>query len=868
MTSKTLILIDGHALCFRMFFALERTNMQTTEHTPTWAIYGFFKAIFDMLNNKGLVKPDNIAVAFDVSRHTFRLEKYELYKANRQTMPDSLRPQLSLIMEGLKALNIPIYTKEGFEGDDIIGTISKKAKEMGHKTYILTGDKDSLQLVDREGFIKVLIPSKGELVEYDWEKVFEKMGVYPNQVIDYKALCGDTSDNIPGIKGIGPKTAVELLKNYKTLDGVYLNINEIKKKSVVEKLLNDKESAYLSQFLATIKQDIDIDFNFDKTCLEIENRESVVEYFKKLQFFSFVKNIDRILKPFLCKEETAFESEENIVKFSDGEFNQTSLFSNIETENKKSGVQERETVDFKDFDFKEKFAFLIKDDICHFANKKAYTKAQMKDVYEILENESLEKITFDIKSALKNMPEIKGVVDDIMLTSYVLDSSRSHDLISQIEAYLEETKEDDKTLCSSIYDLSKLYENRLNEKEKKLASLELQLAYVLYKMEKTGVSLDLEYMKTLSEEINSKIKEYEEKIYDEAGVKFNINSPKQVADVLFNVLEIKPKKKNKTGYSTNAKILEELAEENLIARDILEHRTYMKLKTTYVDNLPKLTDDKNKIHTNYNQTVTTTGRLSSSDPNLQNIPVKTDFSNRIRAAFVASNKDYSILSADYSQIELRLLAHISQDKALIEAFKSHIDIHTITASKIFGTDPSLVTKDMRRKAKAVNFGIIYGQTRYGLASALNISPYEAQEFIDKYFKQYPKINSYITNTLIEAHEKGYVETLFGRKRYLKEELNSRNAKIREFAERAAINAPLQGTSADLIKMAMVELDKNLKSLRANILIQVHDELVLEVHNEDIDEVSKIVLQSMELGQPLSVPLDIGMKVGKSWMESK
>ncbi len=868
MNSNTLILIDGHALCFRMFFALERTNMQTTDHTPTWAIYGFFKAIFDMLNNNGLVHPNNIAVAFDVSRHTFRLEKYEAYKANRESMPDSLRPQLSLIMEGLKALNIPIYTKEGFEGDDIIGTISKKAKELGHKTYILTGDRDSLQLVDKEGFIKVLIPSKGELFEYGWDEVYEKMGIYPNQVVDYKALCGDTSDNIPGVKGIGPKTASGLLGEYQTLDNIYQNIDKITKKSIKEKLINEKETAYLSQFLAQIRDDVDINFNFNSTCLEIEDKQNVVDYFKKLQFFSFVKNIDKLLAPFLCKNDTVLSEDTNIVKFDEKDYAQTSLFGEIEPENKKSSIKTRQEIDFKSFDPQDKFAFLIKENICHFADDKFYTKATVQEASKILSDEKIEKITHDIKSALYQYPEIKNCTEDIMLTSYVLDSSRKHDLISQKESFLESLQEDDITLTSAIYDLSELYKTKLTKKETLLLKTEVKLAFVLYKMEKTGVKLDLDYLETLNKEIDLKLMEYESKIFEQSGVKFNINSPKQVADVLFNVLQIKPAKKNKTGYSTNAKILEDLAQTHQIARDILEYRTYMKLKTTYVDNLPKLTDVNHKLHTHYNQTVTTTGRLSSSDPNLQNIPIRTDFSNRIRKAFVASNKDYSILSADYSQIELRLLAHISGDKALVEAFKSSADIHTITASKIFNVGEDDVTKEMRRKAKAVNFGIIYGQTRYGLASALNITPFEAQDFIDKYFRQYPKISGYITQTLMEAHQTGYVETLFGRRRYLKEELNSRNAKIREFAERAAINAPLQGTSADLIKMAMVELDKNLKNYRANILIQVHDELVLEVHNEDIEAVSKIVLQSMELNQPLIVPLKVEMKVAQSWMESK
>lgn len=870
---KTLILIDGHALCFRMFFALERTNMQTTDHTPTWAIFGFFKAIFDMLNNKGLIKPDNIAVAFDVSRHTFRLEKYEGYKANRDTMPDSLRPQLSLIMEGLNALNIPIYTKEGFEGDDIIGTISTKAKELGHKTYILTGDRDSLQLIDKEGFIKVLIPSKGELVEYDWDRVYDKMQIYPDQVVDYKALCGDTSDNIPGVKGIGPKTASDLLNNYKTLDNIYENLDNITKKSVVEKLKENKETAYLSQFLATIKTDVDIDFDFNKTCLEIEQKQKVIDYFKKLQFYSFVKNIDRLLEPFMCKNKTNEPLiEENIVKFSDSEFTQTSLFGNVDPVNKKEEIKTKKEVDIKDFNFTKKTAFLINENDCYFANNETITKTTLENAKKYLEDESIKKISYDIKSNLYIFKNIKGVINDIMLTSYVLDSSRKHDLISQIQSYLDimPDEKDYKVLVSSICDLSEIYENKLNDKEKFLAyNVELNLAFVLFEMETYGVSLDIEYLKELNKEIDGLIKNYEDKIYSLANTTFNINSPKQVADILFNTLQIKPKKKNKTGYSTSAKILEDLAQDYEIARDILEHRTYMKLKTTYVDNLPKLLKSDNKIHTHYNQTITTTGRLSSSDPNLQNIPVRTDFSNRIRAAFIAGDPDnYTILSADYSQIELRLLAHISGDEALINAFNHDVDIHTITASKVFGVNINEVTKEMRRKAKAVNFGIIYGQTRYGLASALDISPFEAQDFIDKYFRTYPKINTYITNTLIDAHQKGYVETLFGRKRYLKEELNSRNAKIREFAERAAINAPLQGTSADLIKMAMVELNKNLKDFRAHIIIQVHDELVLEVHKNDIDPVKEIVLKSMQLNQPLCVPLIVDIKAGKSWMESK
>lgn len=928
---KTLLLIDGHALAFRMYFALERTNMQTTEHTPTWAVYGFFKAIFDLLRqNNGLdnIKPNSIAVAFDVSRHTFRLEKYEGYKANRESMPDNMRPQLGLIMEGLKALNIPIYTKDRFEGDDIIGTISKKAIALKHKTYILTGDKDSLQLIDKEGYTKVLIPSKGEIITYDWNKVYEKMEIYPNQVIDYKALCGDTSDNIPGVKGIGPKTASSLLKEYQTLENIYKNIENITKKSLKEKLIEHKETAYLSQFLATIKTDVDIDFDFENTCLEIERKNDVIEFFNKVQFFSFVKNINNLLTSFLCKDEvlngnnitskdkvherrneyctdkvgesqnesctskaidiTNQQAQTNtIVKFKDDSDKPTaetlqngpiqgSLFEIAEPKQtaKTLNITKTDFEEFKNCINKDALtAFLIENTTVFFANDSKTTETTLDSAKKILSNPDIKKITFDIKKALEINIDIKGVVDDVMLSSYVKDSSRKHDLVSQIQNYLGIIpNEDNKNeLTAYVYKLHQYYSKILSDNEKNiLNNIELPLTFVLSDMEKTGVRLDCNYLEELSKEINQKISGFEKDIYDEAGTIFNINSPKQVGEVLFNTLKIKPGKKNKTGYSTNAKILEDLAAEYKIARDILEHRTLMKLKTTYVDNLPTLLGRDHRLHTHFNQIVTTTGRLSSSDPNLQNIPIRTEFSNRIRAAFVPTNNEYSILAADYSQIELRLLAHVSEDEALIEAFRENTDIHTLTASKIFDTTPENITKEMRRKAKAVNFGLVYGQTRYGLASAINITPQEAQIFIDKYFKQYPKINTYITNTLIQAHETGYVETIYGRKRYLGEELNSRNAKIREFAERAAINAPLQGSAADLIKMAMVKLYKALKSknLSAKMLLQVHDELVLEVRNDALDEVQKTVAEAMELNQPLRVPLVADVKIGKTWKDSK
>lgn len=868
---KTLILIDGHALAFRMFFALERTNMQTTEHIPTWAVFGFFKALFDLLKDKKLnLKPDSIAVAFDVSKATFRLEKYENYKANRLSMPDTLKSQLDLIQEGLAAFDIPIYTMQGYEGDDVIGTIAKQAKKEGHTVYILTGDKDSFQLIDDNGLINVLIPQKGEIIKYNKQEVFNKMEVYPNQIVDYKALCGDSSDNIPGIKGIGPKSASTLLKEYLTLDKIYENIENITKKSLKEKLKEGKEDAYLSQFLATIVDDLDIKFDFDKACLTRPNKEKVKEFLSKAQFYSFVKNIDKILSLFNVESNC-----ENIVEFKAPKEEQLGLF-NLKEEKEEETREEKKIIKTKDLNFLntikngDTIAFLkdFEDDAyCYIAFKDTVIKTPLNNAEKIIINPEIKKITYEVKSFY---PMIKGVIADVQLSSYIKDSSRKHDLITQINECLKVVpdEKDYFLLCSYLFDLYDFYSKNLSQKELKLLNeIELPLTFVLADIEKTGVKLDCSYLKEIGDEIDKKIKSYEEKIYSESKEIFNINSPKQVAEVLFDKMQIKPKKKGKSGnYSTNAKILEELAFEYEIARNILEHRQLMKLKTTYIEVLPKLIKSDGKIHTHFNQIVTTTGRLSSSDPNLQNIPIRTDFSNRIRAAFIPGNENNIIMSADYSQVELRLLAHYSEDESLIKAFCDDVDIHKVTASKIFNVPLEAVTKDQRRKAKTVNFGIIYGQTKYGLSQTLKISPYEAQELINRYFETYPKISTYINKTLQCAQENGWVETLWGRRRYLGAELHSRNANIREFAARAAINAPLQGSSADIIKIAMVDLFSKLKNYKSKIILQIHDELVLEVLKDEFEEVKNLTIKAMEINQPLKVPLKIEVGYGKTWME--
>lgn len=962
MQDKNFILIDGHALAYRYFFALERTGLKTSDNQPTWAVFGFFKALFDLLQNN-TIKPDAIAVAFDVSRHTYRTEMYAEYKATRETMPDTLRSQLGLILEGLKALNIPIYTKENYEADDVIGTIATKAKQKQHKTYILTGDRDSFQLVDREGFIKVIVPSKGELVEYDWYKVFDKMGVYPYQITDYKGLCGDSSDNIPGIKGIGEKTACKLLSRFDKLEIIYENIENITEKALHKKLVEGKDIAFLSKELATIQKNLDIDYDFDCAKLEMPDVDEVIEFFKKNQFYNFLKNSDNILKPFKiasieaktaesCSEnninsatesnkmqqgqlqlglgigqilvnsshkeynheKNITDSEEKLIKLIE-ELKKQTLFSiDVET----TGINPLEcdlvgiSIAFSEQIQSEKNRVKINKNgndlvksyyipVFHQVGKQLDLDFIIEKLAPVLADDkiakTLQNAKFDYHVLKYHKMPLNNIIFDTMLASYIKDSSRKHGLKQQASDYLgyimveyeQLLKNSSSSLtietvniedaasyaCDDAFAtllLTKYWQETLDEKELDLLyDIEVPLSIVLAQMEENGANIDIEYLKIIDKEIQEKLDIIENKIYSQAGEKFNINSPKQVGEILFGKLNLKAKgMKSKTGFSTSAKVLENLAEENQIARDILEQRHLAKLKSTYVDTLPELISPYDgRIHTSFNQTITSTGRLSSSNPNLQNIPIRTPLGNRIRGAFCAQDKNNFIISADYSQIELRLLAHISRDDNLIEAFCNDEDIHTATASKVFSLPPEEVTKEMRSRAKAVNFGIVYGQSRYGLASSLGISPFEAQDFIDRYFKTYPDVKNYMDETIKFAYAHGYVETLYGRKRYLGSGLLSTNSKIQEAAQRAAINAPIQGSAADVMKIAMVRVYNDFirNNIKSKIIIQVHDELVIETVNTEVEEVISIVKKGMELNQPFLVPLKIDIFKGQSWMES-
>lgn len=947
--SKTLILIDGHALAFRQYYALERTNMRTSDGVPTWAVYGFFKAIFDLLKNENL-NPDAIAVAFDVSHKTFRTETYSDYKCNRSAMPDSMQAQMGLIYEGLRAFNIPIYTKEGFEADDVIGTISQKACELGHKVLILTGDQDAFQLVDKDGCVKVILPTKGELVEYNWDKIFDKLGVYPNQVIDYKGLRGDVSDCIPGVKGIGEKTAQKLLARYGTLDAILADCENIPEKAVREKICSGIEQAKMSQYLATIVRDLDVNFDFDSAKINLPDVSVVTEFLKKMQFYTFIKNINEILYSFDKIERTApvkpdanssdsmqlgFFAEavnEEINKEFKCEFDKKLITDSRDFSDMLKELSSQSLIAFYIYaDVKNAvdskvigFAFAYNKDIAAdkhitfndsgFITKTFYIPINhsnianqlrlddvINDLKSIFENETIYKTTHNAKIAyniLRNLEILaEGVIFDTALASYVKDPQRNHELDVQSMEHLNHAimpfapfeKNKKKQISFSdapvdsilnyssdesftILELTKYWINNLDKKELELTyDIEVPLTFVLADMEYNGVSVDEDYLHKLTISMNNQLAKIEGRIYEIAGGVFNINSPRQVGEVLFEKLGLKAKKKRgKTNYSTNAAVLEELAEEYEIAQLILDYRKFAKLKSTYTEALPALIDRKdNRIHTTYNQTVTATGRLSSSNPNLQNIPVRTEEGNKIRNAFVSGNKENGlILSADYSQIELRLLAHITQDKHLLEAFNSGVDVHTLTASKVFDVPVEAVTKEMRYKSKAVNFGIIYGQSKYGLAKSLGISNADAETFIEKYFATYPRVKAYMEGTVLEAEEKGFVETIFGRKRYLATELSSSNGMIREFAKRAAINQPIQGTAADLMKIAMIDFSKKLKenNLKSKMIMQVHDELVVEVVKSELDVVTNLVKEAMELNQPLSVPLVVDVNVGESWKE--
>ena len=859
---KKLILVDGNNLVFRSYYATAYTGnlMKNSKGFPTNALYGFINMINKIISEE---KPEYMIVAFDKGK-TFRHEKYKDYKAGRAETPDELKLQFPKAKEILTLMGIKYYEIDNYEADDIIGTFAKYCdEEEDFIGTIVSSDKDLLQLISSDVDIKLL--KQKDYIRYNLESFKEEWGIDPINIIDLKALMGDSSDNIPGVKGIGEKGALKLLHEYKTLDGIYENIDKIKG-STHDKLVNDKDNAYYSYELATIYREVPMDINIYDLKVKEPNYEELYKYYEELEFYSFIKKIE--VKKEVVKEE--YKIVENI---DDININEDSAFY-IELDG--SNYHLANIVSMTIYNKSNAYYIkkeLIKDVINKYSKYLKYTY-DLKKSYVSLKwkNINLEDVSFDTMIAASLLDY--NVKDDIA----VLSNSMGYEIEfyenifnKKKELDINEYMEIEVKKARFIYEAYEEINNKINEKELSylLNEVEMPLSIVLGDMEYTGVNVSKEELINMGEELKVKMELLEKDIYNYAGEEFNISSPKQLGEILFDKLGLPYKgKKNKTGYSTSADILEKLKGKYPIIDSILEYRMVTKLYTTYVEGLLNTVHTDNKVHTIYTQVLTRTGRLSSIEPNLQNIPIRYEYGKLIRKAFIPS-KDSIIMSSDYSQIELRLLSHIANVESLIEAFKNDIDIHTKTASDIFHVEQSDVTKEMRRIAKAVNFGIIYGISGYGLAENIHTTTKEANEFINNYLETYPGIKEYMDNTIKQAHIDGYVKTLMGRIRNIPE-LNNKNYMIRSGGERIALNTPIQGTSADIIKKAMVDIYKEFKkqNIKSKMIIQVHDELVFDMLETEKDKVIKIVKDCMENVYKFNVPLKVDIESGINWYQAK
>lgn len=754
----TLFLIDGNSYAYRAFYAIK--GLTNSKGQPTNAVFGFTKMLLRVLKTEN---PDYIAVVFDFPAPTFRHKEFKEYKLDRQPMPEDLKLQFGLIKEVLKAMNISIFEKEGFEADDILATLAKKAESKGIKTKIMTSDKDILQLVNET--IKVVRdasarPSayKEDLI-YDRAKVKEKFNVEPEKIPDFLALMGDKADNMPGISGIGEKTAASLISKFKSLEGIISNINLIENEKIKDEIEANKDRLFLVRKLLKLVEDVPIDFDFESLRRVSPDVGKLENLFLELNFN--VSEIDRHLRS---------KSKNN-------------------------------------------------------------------------------------NNELKLKEKLKNIKFDIEIAGYLLGRKyKADNLYNSID---------------SIMDLSTILINELKEKNmfKLFEEIEIPLVDILAEMEENGINIDLEFLKGYSKILEDNLKSLSKEVYNLAGEEFNINSPQQLSKILFEKLRMPKMKKTKSGYSTAGDVLENLAGKFELPTKILDYRLIFKLKSTYVDAFPELISAKTgKIHTSFNQTVTSTGRLSSSNPNLQNIPIKTDIGRLLRKAFIPSSKEFLFVSADYSQIDLRVLAHVSEDESLIDSFNKDEDIHSATAAEIFCKKINEITQPERRIAKTVNFGIIYGMSPFGLSKELKINRNDAKIYIANYFKKYEGVKKYIEKTINATRESGFVSTIFERRRYIPD-INSKNKVIREFAERAAINMPIQGAAADIIKLAMINLNSKIKELNVRMLVQVHDELLFEVPQNKLDEAKEIIKETMENVVNLKVPLKIDIKTGNNWYET-
>ena len=875
-----LVLIDGNSLSFRAFYALPLLSNKAGIHTN--AILGFAKLLEKIIREE---QPTHFLVAFDAGKTTFRHSKYSEYKGGRQKTPPELSEQFPYIRQLLDAYHIKHYELENYEADDIIGTLSKEADQNDFETIIVTGDRDLTQLATQN--VTIYYTKKGvtDVDHYTPEFIAEKYnGLKPIQIIDMKGLMGDSSDNIPGVAGVGEKTAIKLLNQFDSVEGVYENIDKVSGKKLKEKLELSHEDALMSKELATINRYSPIEVTLNDTKLsDINDNHEKIELFKKLEFKQLLADIDN--------KASEFEQEQKQVSFDI--------------------LPTFEYVDFNHLDeavihFEIDGSNYLKDDILKFGfyDKERYIVIDadnIKDYPELikwLENENSKKVVYDAKKtfviAHRLNINIQNIVFDTMLASYIIDPSRTIDDVYSVVTNYHQTyvKEDVSiygkgkkrqvpnaeilnthiaSITKSIDAVKPLMEKELESHQQMnlLKDLELPLARILSKMEEIGIYTDVNDLQRMQQELQEKLELLVQRIHDAAGEEFNINSPKQLGVVLFETLKLPVIKKTKTGYSTAVDVLEQLQNEHPIINDILEYRQLAKLQSTYVEGLQKVISNDQRIHTRFNQTLAQTGRLSSVDPNLQNIPIRLEEGRKIRKAFKPSSEDSVILSADYSQIELRVLAHITQDDSLKEAFIHGQDIHTATARKVFGVEAEEVTDLMRRQAKAVNFGIVYGISDYGLSQSLNITRKEAKIFIDDYLASFPGVKQYMSDIVKDAKANGYVETLLHRRRYIPD-ITSRNFNLRGFAERTAMNTPIQGSAADIIKLAMVEFDKQVQhtSYKAKLLLQVHDELIFEVPKSEVEEFSLFVEDIMEHALDLDVPLKVDSNYGATWYDAK
>ncbi len=946
--NKTLLLIDGSNLAFRMFFALEMSNLRDSQGNPTWAVYGTLKALFDVIK---FAKPSSAAVAFDLPEPTYRHEVFSEYKANRpDEMPEDLQPQWSLIKEAFSRFHIPVLEEPGFEADDMIGIMAKKAEQEGYKVVILSGDKDLYQLINEN--ISMAVPKRGGGLEiFTPSEVFDKMGVHPTQVPDYKGIAGDSSDNIPGVRGLGPKAAIKLLGDYGSLENVYKNIDKVGPPKTKEKLVEQESSARMSKHIATIITDPSgvksCDLNLEHCLLDMPDTENLIKFLQDLEFKSMVAQLPNLLKPFNNGETAVINhTSVNTAQQVDSSPKEDFSVADDKWDKLDTPLEDFKTNQFtviddfglniiqREFEKSEHYAIDLETDglntfTCQivgwalaFSEEKLFyipvkhTSSQLlKSEYVInklkpfLEDPSklqiVQNAKFEHKIFARHGIKTHDNFFDTMLASYVDNSANKHGLKTQSKRvfHLKMIEIEDvigtgrkqitidqaplelvaRYACADACMTLKLfnhYQETLNSTEKDiLKNIEFPLVKVLEEIELNGVAIDTEFFRELSKEVHKQITIVEKNIFNYCKTEFNISSPKQLSDIMFGTMGFPPigKKTKAGGYSTSVSTLEALLNEydidktqKLFLEAILEYRSLTKLASTYIDTLPNLINKATgRIHTEFNQVGTTTGRLSSSNPNLQNIPIRSELGKRIRKGFIPATSDFEILSADYSQIELRVLAHMANAKALIDAFELGQDIHKRTAMEIFDiSDQSLVTDEQRSIGKTLNFALIYMQGAFSTAKQLGITNQEAKEFISRYFKAFPSIKPYMDQVLNQARQKGYTETLFGRRRYF-QNINSPNGFIAKEEERQAFNAALQGTAADIMKIAMINVSKSFKKhrLKSKIILQVHDELVVETAIDEKDLVKKILQEEMSQAVKLKVPLIVDVGSGKNWFET-